>query len=100
MNVDFKVSEQVSPQPAPTIANSDESGTFYFFQSNSTEMLVKVLNGCSFNNRYWVFSSAVTNVEFNITVEDTKTRTVKTYFNPLGKPAPPVQDTSAFATCS
>ena len=48
---------------------------------------------------YWVFFAAGTNVEFTVTVTDTQTGTVKTYSNPLNTAAPPVQDTSAFATC-
>jgi hypothetical protein len=76
-----------------------DSGNFYFFDPGNLEMLVKVLNACSFNNRYWVFYSAGTNVEFTLTVTDTKIPRIKQYMNPLGKPAPPVQDTSAFATC-
>jgi hypothetical protein len=51
------------------------------------------------NDHYWVFVAAATNVELHITVTDTQTGQVRTYFNPLGKAALPVQDTSAFATC-
>ncbi|HEV8577677.1 MAG TPA: hypothetical protein VGX68_01235 [Thermoanaerobaculia bacterium] len=76
-----------------------DSGNFAFFSSSNLEMLVKVLDACSFNNRYWVFFSAGTNVQFTLTVTDTKVPRIKQYLNPLGKPAPPVQDTSAFATC-
>ncbi len=78
---------------------SDDSGLFYFLNPNNAEMLLKVLTGCPVNERYWVFFAATTNVEFLLTVTDTQTDTVKTYFNPLGTPAPPVQDTGAFATC-
>jgi hypothetical protein len=79
---------------------SDDSGMFYFFNPNNWEMLLKVLNACDLNPpRFWVFSAATTNVEFTLTVTDTETQQVKTYFNPLGNPAQPIQDTSAFATC-
>lgn len=79
---------------------SDDSGLFYFFNSNNWEMLLKVLNACDLNPpRFWVFAAATTNVEYTITVTDTEEQRVKTYFNPLGNPAQPVQDTSAFATC-
>jgi hypothetical protein len=79
--------------------NSDDSGLFYFFNPNNWEMLMKVLDGCPVNNRFWVFYAATTNVEFTITVTDTQEQEVSTYFNPLNRPAPPVQDTEAFATC-
>jgi hypothetical protein len=79
---------------------SDDSGLFFFFNSNNWEMLLKVLNACSLSPpRFWVFAAATTNVEYTITVTDTESQSVKTYFNPLGNPAQPIQDTSAFATC-
>jgi hypothetical protein len=86
---------------AQPIATAPDSGLFYFFSPSNLEMLIKVLNACvpSLGNRYWVFYSATTNVEFAVTVTDTQNGKVKTYFNPLNRPAPPVQDTDAFATC-
>jgi hypothetical protein len=79
--------------------NSDDSGLFYFFNPNNWEMLIKVLDGCPVNNRFWVFAAATTNVEYTITVTDTQEQKVSTYFNPLGSAASPIQDTQAFATC-
>jgi len=78
-----------------------DSGLFWFFSEQNIEMLVKVLNACqpSVGNRFWVFSAATTNVQYTITVTDTHTSTVKTYFHPLGSPAPAITDTNAFATC-
>ncbi|REJ73077.1 MAG: hypothetical protein DWQ36_03950 [Acidobacteria bacterium] len=78
---------------------SDDSGIFYFFEPDNTEMLFKVLDGCGFNERYWVFFAATTNVEFEVTVTDTGTGQEKRYDNTLGQPAAPVLDTQAFATC-
>ncbi len=83
---------------AVTIPTAPASGLFYFFGPDNIELLVKVLNACVFD-RYWVFYSATTNVEFALTVTDTQTGKVKSYFNPLNRAAPPVQDTDAFATC-
>jgi len=78
---------------------SDDSGLFYFFTPNNWEMLVKVLNGCANNGHYWVFFAATTNVQFVVTVTDTQTGKVETYFNPQGVSADAVTDTTAFATC-
>jgi hypothetical protein len=79
---------------------TNDSATLWFFNPANLEMLIKVLNACSGGGgNYWVFFAATTNVELHLTVTDTQTGAVKTYFNPLGKAAPPVQDTSAFATC-
>jgi Fibronectin type III domain len=81
------------------VTNASDSGLFWFFDSNNWELLVKVLNGCSVNNRYWVFLAAVTDVEYTLTVIDSQTGSAKVYFHPQGQPAQSTTDTSAFATC-
>lgn len=78
----------------------DDSGLFYFFSQNNLEMLIKVLDGCSINDRYWVFFAATTNVKFTVTVTDTVRGGTKTYDNIQGQSADAVTDTSAFATCN
>ncbi|MEM1202065.1 MAG: fibronectin type III domain-containing protein [Acidobacteriota bacterium] len=78
---------------------SDDSGLFWFFEADNWEMLVKVLDGCGVNNRFWVFAAATTNVEYTLVVTDTDTGAVSQYFNPLGTAAPAITDTDAFATC-
>ncbi|MEM7349817.1 MAG: hypothetical protein AAF657_03355 [Acidobacteriota bacterium] len=64
-------------------------------------MLIKVLDACAseLGNRYWVFYAATTDVEFTLMVTDTETGIQKIYSNALGQAAPPILDTSAFATC-
>ena len=75
-------------------------GVFYFFDTNNWEMLVRVIDGCgSFNDRFWVFAAATTNVEYELRVTDTVTGQERLYTNPLGQDAPAILDTSAFATC-
>lgn len=78
---------------------SDDSALLWFFNANNWEMLVKVLNGCTVTNSYWVFFAATTDVQFIVTVTDTQNGKVKTYFNPQGNAADAVTDTGAFATC-
>lgn len=80
-------------------AGVDDSGLFWFFQSTNLEMLVKVLDGCGNNHHYWVFFAATTNVEFVVTVTDTQTGEVKTWFNPQGKSADAVTDIDALHGC-
>ncbi len=84
-------------QVAP--AHSADSGLFWFFDAANWEMLVKVLDGCSVNGHYWVFAAATTNVEYTLTVTDTETGQVQSYFNKLGVSSPAITDSSAFATC-
>jgi hypothetical protein len=70
-------------------------GSFWFFGQDNPELLVKVLNGCGVNNKFWVFASAGTNVGFNLHVLDTVTSSSRTYSNTDNVAAVPVQDTSA-----
>jgi len=78
---------------------SDDSGLFWFFAPDNWEMLVKVLDGCGVNDRYWVFAAATTNVEYTLRVTDTANGVLEEYFNPLGTASPAITDTGAFATC-
>jgi hypothetical protein len=78
---------------------ADDSALFWFFADDNWEMLVKVLDGCALNERFWVFYAATTNVELELTVTDLETGTTKTYRNAQGNLAHTVADTSAFATC-
>ena len=81
------------------ILPSADSGEFWFFNGNNTELLVKLLNGCGVNQRYWMFASGLTNVEVTLTVTDTRSGETKVYENPQGRNFRPVLDTTAFATC-
>lgn len=75
------------------------SGLFQFFSPNNWEIMVKALNGCGLNDRYWIFSAATTNVFYRMEVFDVLAGEQKIYFNYPGPPAPAVTDVNAFATC-
>ncbi|MDQ6891268.1 MAG: SMP-30/gluconolactonase/LRE family protein [Acidobacteriota bacterium] len=76
-----------------------DTGGFWFFSPSNLELVVKVLNGCGVNSRYWTFAGGLTDVNVILTVTDTQTGTVQTYTNPQGQPFEPIQDTKSFATC-
>ena len=76
-----------------------DTGYFIFFSVSNVETVVKILNGCGINTKYWVFAGGLTNVNVVLTVRDTKTGTVRTYENALNTAFQPIQDTSAFSTC-
>lgn len=78
---------------------ADDSVVFWFFGEDNWEMLVKVLEGCVVNDRYWVFFAATTDVEFELAVTDLASGVTKTYTNPMGETAHTVADTAAFQTC-
>lgn len=72
-----------------------DTGQFWFFNPENVELVIKVLDGRPINGRFWVFYGALSNVEYTITVTDTETGKVRTYFNPSGQFAS-VGDTEAF----
>ncbi len=77
------------------VLGTQDTGSFYFFNPDNIEMVVKALDGRQNNGRMWIFFGSLTNVEFEMTVTDTQTSLVKTYSNALGDFAS-VGDTNAF----
>jgi len=98
IRIDWKRSGGETGQ-GQAIRYTDASALFLFFGPDNIEVLLNVLNACSLNNTYWVFSAATTDVEYTIYVTDTANGKTKTYFHAGGSPAPAITDTSAFATC-
>ena len=78
---------------------SPVEGWFWFLLPDRHDLTVKVTNGCSTNNRYWIYLAATTSVEYSVVVTDTQTGAARQYFNPRGNSFQPVQDTAALATC-
>ncbi|MDP9121359.1 MAG: hypothetical protein M3O15_08330 [Acidobacteriota bacterium] len=73
----------------------NHGGLFWFFGQDNPEVLIKILNGCALNGRFWVFFDAGTNVGFTLSVQDTVTGHTQTYSNADNHAAQAVQDTSA-----
>ncbi len=82
------------------ISYSDDTSEFWFFGPGNLEMVVKMIDGCSLNQHYWMFAGGLTNVAVTLTVTDTQTGIVKTYSNAQNAAFKPIQDTQAFANCS
>ncbi len=76
----------------------DDDADGYSFDVGDAELLVKLLDGCSSNDHFWVFAASATDVEFELTVTDTVSDQTTAYANPLAA-VPAITDTSAFATC-
>jgi Leucine-rich repeat (LRR) protein len=85
--------------PGRAVALTGDTGYFWFFNESNVEMVIKVLDACGLNGRFWVFAGGLTDVQTDITVTDTATGDVQTYRNPQGTAFQPIQDTAAFATC-
>jgi hypothetical protein len=69
-----------------------KGGLLWYFDAANPEVLVKVLNGCGINDRFWVYMAATTNVGFVVTITDTQTGVFRNYQNTDGVVAAPVQD--------
>lgn len=61
---------------------SDQTGTFWFFDPQNVELLVKALDGTPINEHYWLFYGALSDVEYWIDVRDSESGEVRTYYNP------------------
>ena len=77
-------------------AFTDETGYFWFFSNENVEVLVKVLDGCSINDTYWVYVAGLTNVWVDLEIRDTATGEVKNWINPMGQSFRPIEDTGFF----
>lgn len=88
-----------STGPAHAVMLTSDSGYMWFFSSTNVEVVIKVLDACALNQKYWVFAAGLTNQQVDITVTDTSTNVQKTYTNPLGRTFVTVTDTNAFSTC-
>jgi hypothetical protein len=78
---------------------TSDSGLFTFFGDSNWEMVVKVLNGCPVNSRWWVFASGLTDQHVELVVSDLPHGVTRRYFNYSGQPFNTITDTDAFATC-
>ena len=82
----------------PADQGSVDSGMFWFFEPDNWEMLVKVLDGCGVNNRFWVFAAPTTDVSYRLTLVDEATGETVVYENALGQPAQALADVDAFSS--
>lgn len=61
---------------------TDDTGTFWFFQAENLELMVKVLDARAVNGHFWVFFGSLTDVEFELIVTDLLTGDSRSYTNP------------------
>jgi hypothetical protein len=97
----FRVGAQNTAEgQAQTVSSLFEgSGIFWFFDVQNWELMIKALNGCGLNNRFWIFNAGITNLYFRIEVLDVTKGVQRIYFNYPGPPAPAITDTDALAVC-
>ncbi|MEM7586709.1 MAG: fibronectin type III domain-containing protein [Acidobacteriota bacterium] len=80
---------------AVAVPSTNESGLFWFFGPENVELIVKLLDGRGFNDHFWVFYGALSDLEYQITVTDTATGNAQIYHNPPGEICG-LADTQAF----
>ncbi|MEO8190845.1 MAG: PKD domain-containing protein [Acidobacteriota bacterium] len=85
VSVAWQVPSQGSSGAGVAIPLTSDTGYFWFFSANNVELVVKVVDGRAFNGRFWVFSGALSDVAYTVTVTDTQTGVVKVYSNPSGR---------------
>ncbi len=81
---------------ANVVALTADTGYLWFFAPENVEVVVKVLDACSFYDSHWVFASGLTDQEVRLEVTDTTTGAVREWTNPRGTSFVPVRDTDAF----
>ncbi len=74
-----------------------DTGTFWFFESDNVEVVVKVLDACTPFGSFWVFAAGLTDVQVTLEVTDSLTGRSNRYENPQRTAFLPLQDTAAFA---
>ncbi|MFN7961836.1 MAG: hypothetical protein U0002_11240 [Thermoanaerobaculia bacterium] len=92
----INVTNLPSGRATPVRFGSSDSAFFWFFGDQNYEAVVKVLDACVLNNRFWVFAAGLTDQGYTIQVGDAVGGTIKTYSNTLGQRAPATTDTNAF----
>ena len=67
-----------------SLAATNDSGFFYFFDPDNVELVTKIIDGTAVNGRFWFFYGGLSDVEFTIQVTDLATSRTRTYRNPAG----------------
>jgi hypothetical protein len=83
--------------PANVVLESAASVKFTFFDPTNVEVILKILDACTFNHKWWVFAGGLTDVGVQIKVTDTATGAVKHYSSAKGHLFQTFADTAAFS---
>ncbi|MEM8933899.1 MAG: hypothetical protein AAGE94_22095, partial [Acidobacteriota bacterium] len=62
-------------------------------------LMIKVLDACGLNQRFWVLAAATTDRAYSVRVLDRATGEERSYHNPPGRRSPAILDTDAFDSC-
>lgn len=76
---------------------SGDTGYFSLSSQPIADVIVRIMDARRVNGHFWVYLSGQTDLEYTVTVTDTRTGRSKTYFNPRGERANR-RDTEAIPT--
>ncbi len=79
---------------AKAVELTNDTGYFYYTNPSNVEVVIKVLDACSINERFWVFAGGLTNQNVSIKVRDSQAGKSRIYTNPASTPFEPLQDTT------
>ncbi len=86
--------------PARAVSGGDGSGMFWFRNPDYLELVVKVIDVCSWTRpSFWVFIGGATTAGVSIEVTDTATGQVNEYVSPVGQPFESIYQIGAFLDC-
>ena len=85
--------------PATAAPLTDDTGNFWFFSPQNLELTVKIIDGCTVNDRFWVFTSGLTDRAVDLRLEDLWSGAAWTHRHPSGSTYATRLDTSALDVC-
>jgi ELWxxDGT repeat protein len=67
------------------VSLTPDTGYFWFFDPKNVETILKVLDGQGVNGHFWVFYGGLSNLDYELTVTDTRTGLERRYYNLSGR---------------
>ena len=83
-----------APARVEEVGLGDTASLFHFFDRSNPELLIKILDGCGVNGKYWVFGSAATDLDWSVLVTDNATGVTLPYHRNSTNPL--INDAAAF----
>src|SRR5207245_9754401 len=64
IQVSWRVPSQGTSGVATAVPLTSDTGYFWIFSSNNVELVIKAVDGRAFNNKFWIFYGALSDVEY------------------------------------
>ncbi|MEO8195990.1 MAG: IPT/TIG domain-containing protein [Thermoanaerobaculia bacterium] len=82
----FQVRVKVGGIPKQAISTTGQSGTYWFTSAAQPEVFVNLVDGFSFNGKYWVYFGSLTNQAYTVEVIDSVSGILKSYSRTTAQP--------------